>query len=480
MSLFRDAASSALSNVLATAGRLLITIVVIRALPQAEYGRFVFAQWLIALLFMVFSLPGLLTRFLPQLRGPPGSPQARLTFWLLAANLASVVVCTAGFAGYAVFAGQFSAGDLPVLAVWCATTGLSAVLAAALQGRFRFDALLVGNIAIVACSGLLFLFHPKLHSAVAAAAIMGVVWGVSCAASLATVGLWRGEAQAQDAHGRPPVVTEIARYGFNVWVTGLVAGLVWQRGEMGILKLHATDSQIALYGVALTIIGAITQGMQLFYGALMPHFVRYISEDRYEEMSRTLMTISQVTMILAAGGTLCLLAFGREILTLFGPHYAAAYGIVSITAAGSIALTCSAASLILQITSHAAFSRNSNLIAMAVLFGVTAILAPSMASEGAAWGRTLSQVTVALLTFYVLGRQERLRGEAVRLALSLAASLGIVVLFAGALMFVTSLVARLGLTVVFSVAAIAATRMIIGVPFVEIVRQIPLPLARAR
>src|SRR5262245_5908608 len=103
ISLVRDTAISAASTLALTAGRLLLTLILARALSQEDYGRFIYGQWIVdmSMILLGFNAPGLLTRFLPDLGGThPLRSGGRM---LLAAAAISAVLCAVGAAAYGLF-----------------------------------------------------------------------------------------------------------------------------------------------------------------------------------------------------------------------------------------------------------------------------------------------------------------------------------------------------------------------------------------
>lgn len=405
MSLFRDTAFSALSTIAGTGVRFLVTIMLARTLAPEAYGQFVFLQWVIDLSALLFSfgLPGTMTRFLPQLiSGGGGAATIRR---LLAASAASILFSLCVFLVYARLDHRVS--DLPFwwLGLWCVLSVTQTFLYAGLQGLFRYDAVMAGNLAFAAVAPIAALLVVERGSPVTGAIAMALAFGAAISAAVAAWRFLPARTRPPSPAHKPIGAKALWTYGASLWASSLLAGLVWSRGELGVLRLQADNSHIAIYAAALTLTGLIAQGTGLLTGAITPHLVRRWSSEDPKEVEELLLGITQLTFFAASGLSLVLIGFGRIIVPLlFGQPYADMYPVLCLLAASGISVACGCAHLVLQIETNARFGLFTDVMGLVLLLAIGAALVPFFGISGVAVGRAISQIAVAAATFWQLRR----------------------------------------------------------------------------
>jgi len=410
MSLFRDTAFSALSTIAGTGVRFLVTIMLARTLAPDSYGQYVFLQWVIdfASLACSFGLPGVMTRFLPQLVAPGALMAHPLMRQLLGAVVASIVLTVLIFVAYTRLDHRFSGLEPGPLAMWCVGSVTLTFLYAGLQGLFRYDAVMAGNLAFAAAAPIATLLLVQRGSAVSGAEAMALAFGVAIAVALSTWRFMPGR-RHETPMTKPVGRSALLTYSGSLWISGLLSALVWSRGELGILRLQVGNSDIALYSAALTVCGLINQGMGLLTGAITPHLVRRWNSSQSQAVTDLLLGITQATLFAAAALSLVLIGFGREIVPLmFGPKYDGMYPTLCLLAASGLSVTSGCAHLVLQIETNAKFGLLTDTLGLALLLGVGLLLSPWLGMPGVAIGRAVSQVLVAAGTFWQLRRLDYL------------------------------------------------------------------------
>lgn len=406
LALARDTMFSALGAVAGTGGRLVVTALIARKLAPDIYGQFVFTQFLIDFIALIcsFGVPGVLTRFLPQLSNVrPDESRAPLEFLRISAA-ASLLLSTMLALGYGLITKDFVATDIALIGTWCLLNTTLTFVLASFQGILRFDCALVANLtyAVAAPVAVTLLFtNDSLDAAVSA---VTSALAVTLAAALLTWRLRpRGPPTGMMSSG--VAVRDMVSYGFNVWLTGLIVGLVWSRGEFAILRGFAQDEQIGLYAVAITLSGMITQGAGLFTGALAPHLVRHSSDAQSTQLIHILKSITSLLLVVVTTAAALLIGLGQLfIIAIFGHAYLDAYVVLCTLALGAVAIVSGPASLLLQIKSNARFGLWTNALALVVLLTVSAILTPAIGLLGAAAARALSQGLVAAIACWQLSR----------------------------------------------------------------------------
>ncbi len=410
MAFLRDTALSAVSAVAGVGGRLLTTILLARSLPHEAYGQFVYLQWVIELTALIcsFGLPGVLTRFLPELEGhrtEAGRAQMR---WLAQLAAGSIALSVAVFVAYVLLDRTFGALNLFVLAAWCLASTAMSLQGAALQGLFRYDAATLGNLAFAVSAPLFILLFRSDLTVTAAVLSITAAYGLGILVS----SLMR--LTKPPRHGVAPAAgmqtRTILTYGASIWLTALISSLVWSRGEFAILRLHVPAGEIALYAAALSLAGAITTAAGLLSGALMPHLARLWATDDRAALRAILSGITQMTLISTTALAIVLIGFGKLVIALvFGASYVSAYPLLCVLAIAALSIACGGANTALQIATGGRFALFANILGLTVLFAFSAVLTPGLGIMGTAYARAISQIAVGFLTFGRLGGIPELR-----------------------------------------------------------------------
>ncbi len=468
MAFLRDTALSAVSAVAAVGGRLLVTILLVRALPQDDYGQFVYLQWVIEIvsLMFAFGLTGVLTRFLPELSAQPGGvPRARAR-WLIRVCIASIAFSTAAFVVYVLLDPAFGRLNILVMAAWCLTSSALTFQSAALQGLFRYDAATAGNIVFAAVACLLLTVLGSHMTVTVAVSAIAFAYASGFLVS-AAIWLFTKARTHEGTHAIARAMTTRALiiYAGSLWLTSLIGNLVWSRGEFMILRFQVGAADIALYAAALTLAGAITQAANLLTGAITPHMARHWTSDSQTEMRAVLNGVTQATMICTATLAIGLIALGDSLIgPLFGHVYAAAYPVLCILAVAAVSIAGGSCGVALQIATDGKFVLKSNIVGLIVLFAVSAALAPFFGIAGIAVGRAVSQASVGVMSFYSVRSIAYLRAASGRYLRAYGFALAGVAAFYGLVQFIGAWPLRLAAAAAFTAAIAFGISLLIGIP----------------
>jgi O-antigen/teichoic acid export membrane protein len=405
VSLIRNTTWSAVAAIVLAGGRFVVTILLAKKLGVTEYGRFAFSQWLVDTIFLTLAvgLPGSATRFFAEFRS---QSQKLLAFerWFLTRSLLAVVAIAVASP---LVAAWFSMGvDLKfafLQAAWSISAAVWALLLARAQGLQQFKRVAMSNgvyvvIALGGCSLLpnegVDIFSAMLLVMLATAASALASW-VPCPKSV----------NAQSSKGTSLDLRMLKVFGINVWITGLVSSLVWSRGELVIVRQELGVSDVAIYSIALSLVGIATQGLMLLTGALGPHLTQMWGDRKYEEAIDLCRRITDILSLMAAILSIFLMTFAPELIRFsFGPAYAESRGLLAILGLGTIGLTCAAANQLLQIKTDGVFARNANLIGVFCLFATAITMTKMIGIDGAAISRVFVQVGVGVVTLYAVHR----------------------------------------------------------------------------
>jgi O-antigen/teichoic acid export membrane protein len=423
VSLIRNSLLAASSAIVISAARFALTAVLARRLPQAGYGRFAYAQWLVDVAFLVCSLgaAGVASRYVAEFRSRPRRLAALLARWRPYA-LALPLVASAGvLLGARLSHLALAPRAEAALALWAAANGYWAMQTAFLVGRQRFDMILRANAlaGAVMLAGALLL--PLRGDAAA------TVFLAMCAASGAAAVIGVGETAALSFGAADPIDagdwSAIRGYAVNVWISALLWNLVWSQGEMPIVRARLGDAGVAQYDAALTLFGGGIQGMMLVVSGIGPHLTALWGSGLRDEALATARKAMDVQLLLSAGGALVLICAGPELLALaFGAPYRPAAAPLAALALGVLAMSVSSHNHLLQIATDARFTRDTTFAGLVLLFAAAAALTPRFGLFGAALARAGTMLALALVSLVAVARRWGRRAVPLRNAVLAAAT----------------------------------------------------------
>lgn len=406
MSLIRKSLISALSAIIISGGRFLLTVIVARRFSSTEFGQFVYAQWLVDMAFMMcaFGVNGIAGRYFAEYAHDPLRRAVFLRCWLPWALTLPVL------SGLVVVAGAILSGltltprGYSLLAAWAMASGWWAMQTAALIGHQRFDLILSANLTFIAIVIPAALFIPMdssfpelLFSVMTLSSLFACWFGTRQIAAL-LVGL----------AGAEPVElpwSKIRAYAVNVWLTALLCGLVWSRGELPLVRAHLGDEGVAHYNVVLTLFFGAMQGTMLWVSGVAPHITSEWGRGRKTQAIAIARRLSDVQLLVSGCVALLLACFGPEVLGLiFGAAYRTSAPSLGILALGLITLSASSQNHLLLIDTDARFNRNTSLAGLVMLYSIASITIPWLGIAGAAIARALTMWGLFLISLILVWR----------------------------------------------------------------------------
>ena len=479
MSLRRDTVQGALSALVTLGSRIALTALLARALGPSAYGELMFAQWVMEMLLLVAGLgaPAMLTRFLPGLSGRRDAAAHRVRRWLLLACGLAFLLCLLGFAAWlAIGSGQHTrldpAREGTALLLMCASYLAVSFVTPLLQGLLRYDAVLYGSLASAIAAPLLVYTLVRPGNVADGALALATALALNVIVSVVWLRGRRDDAVAVTARDDDLHLRVVAGYAANSWAAGLVAGMVWMRGELGVLKLQASSAGIAFYSGALTLAGAVTQVASLVLNALQPHLVTARHEHDTARVVEMLRTATQAALLLTTLCAFALLTFSEQLVNLLlGDGFLAATPIVEILAIMSVASASGGAATLLQVETNGRFTLMSNAVAAVLLLALSLALTPLVGVLGAAIARGLAQACVAELVYRRLRDVDGFAIAARQLARAQrsAIALLLVVWTAGSLWGKAPAIS-FGVGVPCLLAALALVRASAGIPIARMLR----------
>jgi O-antigen/teichoic acid export membrane protein len=400
MPLIHKSLIAALTAIVISGGRFVLTAILARRLSSTEFGQFVYAQWLVDVGFMTcaFGLDGIASRYLAEYAHDPLRRAAFLRRWVPWALTLPVLSGLVIVAGAILSELILTPLGYTLLAGWTMATGWWAMQTAALYGHQRFDLMLSANIMFTAIVVLAALFIPVnrnfpdlLFSVLAASSFFACLFGTRQIAAL-----WVGVTSVGSVE---LPWSKIRAYAFNVWLTALLWSLVWSRGELPLVRVYLGDEGIAHYTVALTLFFGAVQGTMLWVRGVAPHLTSEWGRGHKAEAIAIARRLSDVQLLVSSCAALLLVCFGPEVLGLiFGAAYRTSATSLGILSLGLMTLSASAQNQLLQIDTDAKFNRDTSLAGLVFLYSIALIAIPWLGAAGAAMARALTMWGLLLLS----------------------------------------------------------------------------------
>lgn len=400
MSLVRKSLTSASAAIVLSGGRFLLMAILARRFSSTALGQFAYAQWLVDIAFMVcaFGINGSASRYIAEYTSDPKRKAVFIRHWWPLALLLPVL-SGIGVVGGARFSGlTLTPQGYAMLAAWAVASGWMAMQTGALCGHQRFDLILKSNLSFIAIIIPLVLVIPinansqiLLFSAMALSSLLASWFGI------------QQNIKSVIGFNVAPTVkiswSNIRRYTINVWLTGLLGGLVWSRGELPLVHAHLGAQGVAQYTVALTLFFGAMQGIMLWVSGVAPHLTSEWGSGRKTQALATARKFSDVQLLVSSCAALLLTCFGPELLEMiFGPIYLASSHPLAILLLGLITLSASAQNHLLQIDTDARFTRNTSLVGLVILYFIASIAIPWFGVPGAAISRTFTMWSMFLIS----------------------------------------------------------------------------------
>jgi O-antigen/teichoic acid export membrane protein len=405
MSLIRNTSWSAAAAIVLTGGRFLITILLAKKLGVSEFGRFAFSQWLVDMVFLTlaFGLPGSASRFFAEFKTQSANLLAFERWYLPRAFVVVLAVAVASPLVALAFNGEVDLKFALLQAGWSATAAVWALFMARAQGLQQFKRIAMSNgvYVAVALSGCILL--PTEGVPVSSAMLLIMI--ATAAAALTTWIPLPSTASEQTSKGSDLNRRMLKIFGMNIWISSLVSALVWSRGEIAIVRTELGVAEVAVYSIALSLVGIATQGLMLLTGALGPHLTQMWGAGKQEEAISLSRRITDILAFTAGILSVFLMAFAPELIRLtFGLAYAEAEFSLAVLGLGTIGLASAAANQLLQIKTNGVFARNANFLGAFGLFGAAIPLVAMVGIDGAAISRVFVQIGVGAMTLYFAHR----------------------------------------------------------------------------
>lgn len=397
MSLFRSTLLVGSAAAVLTGSRFVLAAVLARRLGVEDFGLFAYAQWLADIAFLVCSLgtTGVAARYFAEYQGNPEKLLALRKVWGPWAIACTLVSAFAACGGALVSGLNMGAPELALLGVWTVSAGAWAMNYAVTMAKQRFSAVFMASLtfALIVVVGSI-LLSLDLRTAL----VLMIVAHV-----MSTLILSVSQSEANEDATKPAYLDlrAIRRYAANIWITALLWGLVWSRGEYPVVRAVVGDAGLATYAVGTILFGAAVQAVMLWVGAVAPELTRLLGEGSKDRAIEIARRFSDLQLLISAVLAVALATFSRPLVqTVFGANYSDASDVLTILAPGLIGFAVAAQNHLLQMTTNARFNRDASLVGLAMLYGLALFLTPRFGLEGGASARLIALLSMMGLSLW--------------------------------------------------------------------------------
>ena len=405
MSLIKNSAHAAGAAVLLAGSRFAITSILARKLAPEMFGHFVYVQWSIELIILIFSLghTGAASRFIAEHRGANDRVDGFLMRWRpwaiglpsVAGVCAVVVLFISGL--------RLDLGAWVMLAVWSSAGGFWAMQTAALTGFQRFDLILQSNLLGAAI--------PILGAAILPVeSNLGLLFGIMALGSAvaASRGLMQTWAIRQKSTTKISVRDWglLRRYAINTWIISLIGALLWTRGELPVVRQFLGDTGVARYAAASTLFAGAMQGVSLGIAAVIPSLTQLWGANRSNDTLNMAKNIAEAQLILAGLAACTLEFFGSSLIRVaFGQAYVNQSFELSILSFGLISAALNSQNHLLQLATDGRFIRNLSVFGLGLLILLAYGFIPTFGVRGAVVARVATMLILSGISLICFRRK---------------------------------------------------------------------------
>ncbi|MFN4971982.1 MAG: lipopolysaccharide biosynthesis protein [Bacteroidota bacterium] len=249
-----------------------------RILNPVDFGKLQYINFSIAILWTFFNFGGAATlqRYYAQaFRNGSGIQFRQLHQFFLLAVTVSVVVSSAVWVMYSNYNARPVKG---MLLIYLSSLVISNYLQVMAQATFSFAKLAFGNTCIAVAGFLLLLTFLPTHGM---DAYVYVFTAVNFLNAFWSLWVWlsatKMNEQLQHTETR---FTSNQLYGTAaaLAISSVLAAILWQRTELYFIRRHAGFDELAVYGVALSLLALLVEFFRMLPGAMMPYFSAHKDE----------------------------------------------------------------------------------------------------------------------------------------------------------------------------------------------------------
>jgi O-antigen/teichoic acid export membrane protein len=394
-------------RVVTMASGIILSVLMARVLGPEIYGRYIYALSIAQVLAMpvLSGLPTLVTRQLAVYRAHNDWARIRgLLHWArrLITSMALAVVCL-GAIWLWVTQGHGSDIVLYLLTLVLVVVLTQMHLSMAVIAGFEFPVLAglpdgtIRPLLLLVLVGIL----TRSGSLSSETAMFAHVIAAFIAAISAKILFERRCATLIPERMDGPFIIEGRIWLVSLVPLGLIAFSSMINSKLDILMLGfmSSKSEVAIYGVALQIMGLVALAHTLILGIAGPRMARLWAQNEREEIISLIRSVNNIVLTCVGGAWVLVVLFGAPVIAfLVGPDYAQSAYLASLTSVIPLISCILGPAPVLLLMSHHARPYVRSSIIMAFLNGIlNIVLIPEFGAVGA-----IVASVVSTLVFHIL------------------------------------------------------------------------------
>jgi stage V sporulation protein B len=362
-----------------------------RVLSTEGFGQLHYVTFLINVLWMFTNLgvPNVLSRYFPQAyqQHHKGSVVQLLKTALFAFILTNVLV---GVLFYYFFERAAIALPLFPLFVFASSQFLLTYLNVFIQSIYRYRTTFWMNLLACVVGTLFLYFTISVYGALAYIWSFVLVHLILSAGYIITINNAIKGIQSKQSDFKLPGAAQLFKTALYFAVSAILAGVVWQRFELSILKNYFDYAHLAVYGVAFTVIALFAEPLKLIPGVLLYYFANM--GDKHREASEQFgVFFKHFCWLVIFVGTFVWFDAQHIITLLYTDKYIESAFYVKILLPGIIPGVCSYALMSTHVgLGKAKFLFIQDIVTATIFLGLAFSLIHSFGLEGAAWAKSVA------------------------------------------------------------------------------------------
>jgi O-antigen/teichoic acid export membrane protein len=407
-----NASWNALAGMFAQGTAFVSGVLVARLLGPEATGIIAIVLWVGGTFVVLTSmgLPAALNRFLPDLQARGATQDAEALSHALYKRTVLVQITAGAIAlAIAIWAGTLGSrtgsfgrllSDPLALAITCAfciALGLQTFLQAFWSGNHRFA--LTAKTAALSAACQLFVTASGAILYGVDGALVGYVAGAAPAALLSLQLMRRSRVDAA-----PELLRQSAAFARTMWLTGMIASVVWVRTELLFLGVYADLRDVGYFTVANTLANVAVQIPTMMAAVLFPYLAsrRGVGplEDIFQKYAAALKLFAFFIFPISLG----IAALAPALISsLFGKAFAPASATATVlVAASGFAAAASIGSMLLYVADRSHVVLRTDVAGAVAFVAAGLTLIPAFGIIGAAWTRVVVQAgIIAAQAWYI-------------------------------------------------------------------------------
>lgn len=372
-----------------------------RVLSTEGFGQLHYVTFLINVIWMFTNLgiPNVLSRYFPQAyqQQHQGSVLQLLKMAGIAFVLTNVLV---GLLFYYFI--QRAGIELPMfpLFVFASSQFLLTYLNVFIQSVYRYRTTFWMNVVACIAGTACMLFTIPVFGVLAYLWSFVLVYLILSVGYIITIGKAIKDIQPQPSDFKLPDRRQLLKVAVYFAVSAILAGMVWQRFELSILKNYFDYAHLAVYGVAFTVIALFAEPLKLIPGVLLYYFAN-IGDKHQEASAQFSMFFKHFCWLVIFIGIFIWFDAQHIIILLYTDKYLESAYYVKILLPGIIPGVCSYALMSTHVgLGKARFLFIQDIITATIFLGLAFGLIHNFGLEGAAWAKSVAigfSVTMGLI-----------------------------------------------------------------------------------